>query len=773
MKYILRILTSLIILLFTLTSIAQNKLSGTITDASTSNPIEFANVALLKQDSVFVTGVETDEKGKFIFTNIQKGDYVLSISFLGYNTSLIAINNLEKDLDMGTVSLVTSDISLNDVIVTGKSVIRKADRQLILPNQAQINASNNGVTLLQNLQLPRIVINPIDNSISISGEGTVQLQINGMEVSQAEIVALNPTDIIRIEYHDDPGMRYNNAAAVLDYIIRRRESGGNVNSNLANAIGDIGWGENHFSAKYNHKKSEFSTNVYWSHRKLEWTRENYESYTFPDQVLQRIEQGEPTKAKFGVVKASLNYNLQETDKYLFNVRFRNNYIYIPNDFNDRTGTIHQNDNVTNVSDHASIYSNSPSLDLYYQRNLKNNQLLIFNIVGTYIDSKNTRTYQESVANENPEIIYSRIIGDKYSLIGEGIYEKSLSNGKISGGIKHTQTYTQNIYSGDTNRNIGMNTAETYVYAEYLLKHGKFNYMAGLGAMRTYNSQGNLGSEKFIFRPTLRVSYHVNDNLFFRYNGFISGYPPSLSDLNNVVQSINTLEIRKGNPNLKTVTFYSNTLTASWNKGIIGAEVHASHKYHRKPIMESVFFDNDQGKFIKTMENQKSFHNMRVQTSLRLKPYKDYITISAKPWVNRYISNGNNYTHTYTNWGYAFSLMGNYKKWYSNAEISGRNNKLTGETFERGERYHMIGAGYNAGKYNVGFTMINPFAKSYEIGSSNLSSLIPSKQFAKSDKLARTFVVNVSFNLDFGRQYKAGQKRLQNEDTDTGVLSGKK
>jgi len=124
----LRILTSLIALFFTITCIAQIKLSGTITDASTNNPIDFANVALLKQDTVFVAGVETDDKGKFVFTGIIKGDYILSVSFLGYNPALIAINNLEKEMDMGDISLSSSEITLNDVVVTGKSVIRKADR---------------------------------------------------------------------------------------------------------------------------------------------------------------------------------------------------------------------------------------------------------------------------------------------------------------------------------------------------------------------------------------------------------------------------------------------------------------------------------------------------------------------------------------------------------------------------------------------------------------------------------------------------------------------
>jgi hypothetical protein len=769
----LRTFTLSVALLFTITitGIAQIRLSGTIMDASTNKPIDFANVALLQQDSTFVSGIETDAKGKFRFTNISKGNYILSTSFMGYDRSNVLIDNLEKDTDLGEIILTTSDVSLNDVTITGNSVIRKPDRQIILPTQAQINASSNGVTLLRNLQLHRIIINPMDNSITTPGGGSVQLRINGVEVSQAEITALNPTDIIRIEYHDDPGMRYNNAAAVLDYIVRQRESGGNVNGNLANAIADMGWGENYLAAKYNYKKSEFSTNVYWSHRKLEWTRENHETFVFPNEVLQRIEQGEPTTVKFGNVNASLNYNLQETDKYLFNVRFRNNYNYTPNDFNDRISTICQNNSPLSIYDHTSAYSNSPSLDIYYQRNLKNNQLLIFNMVGTYIDSKNTRTYQENRANEITTDIYSRIRGDKYSLIGEGIYEKSLNNGKISGGIKHTQTYTQNTYLGDVDTNIGMNTAETYAYIEYQLKQGKFNYMFGIGGMRTYNSQGSESNEKFIFRPTLRVTYNINENFFIRYNGYISGYAPSLSDLNNVEQSIDSLQIRRGNPGLKTVTFYSNTLTASWNKGIFGAEIYAHYNYDSKPIMENISFEN--GKFIRTTDNQKSFHRMRIQTSLRLKPFKDYITISARPWINRYISNGNDYVHTHTNWGYSLSFSGNYKKWYANAEVYSRYNNLWGETFNRGERFHLIGAGYNAGKWNVGLMMLNPFSKDYEIGNSGRSHLAPNKQIAYSDKLAQIFVVNVSINLDFGRQYKAGQKRLQNEDTDSGVLSGKK
>jgi hypothetical protein len=35
------------------------------------------------------------------------------------------------------------------------------------------------------------------------------------------------------------------------------------------------------------------------------------------------------------------------------------------------------------------------------------------------------------------------------------------------------------------------------------------------------------------------------------------------------------------------------------------------------------------------------------------------------------------------------------------------------------------------------------------------------------------MVNFTLNLNFGRQYKAANKRLNNDDTDAGIMSGTK
>lgn len=59
----------------------------------------------------------------------------------------------------------------------------------------------------------------------------------------------------------------------------------------------------------------------------------------------------------------------------------------------------------------------------------------------------------------------------------------------------------------------MNTAETYLFAEYQSKIKALNYTVGIGAMRTYNSQEQYSSEKYIVKPSLSLSYSINGKWF--------------------------------------------------------------------------------------------------------------------------------------------------------------------------------------------------------------------------------------------------------------------
>lgn len=748
-----------------------NRITGKVIDESDNRSIEYANISLMTPDSTFLTGVATDGNGNFVLKEVKDGDYLLHISCMGYDHSYLTVRNLKKNLELGEVPLSATGVVLEGVTVTASPVIKKTDRQIILPTEMQTKASSNGLTLLRNLQLSRILVNPIDNSINAPGGESVQLRINGREVTQAEIIAIRPADVIRIEYIDNPGTRYGNAVAVLNYIVKRRESGGSIAADLSNGVSNTGYGEHNLSAKYNFNRSEISTTVYWGQRDLKWTRENYESFRFPQAYEENKEIGEPTRIKYDNLNFSLNYSFQENDKQLFNVAFRNQYSDTPHSMSDRISTLYQGETKYRITDLTSSKVVIPSLDMYYQRNLKNKQTIYADVVASYLDSKNERKFLQKASDGADTDVYSHTQGEKYSLIGEGIYEKQFDQSKFTGGIKHTQAYLQNRYSGNITDKVSMNTAETYLFAEYQSKIKALDYTVGVGAMRTYNSQGNYSSQKYIIKPSLSLSYSLNGRWFFRYNGYVSGYAPSLSDLNDISQTMDRYQIRRGNPALKSVTFYANTLTASWQSKYVSVELFGRYSYDHKPIMESTYYEDNH--FIRTTENHQGFHRINLETTIQVRPYKEYISLRITPFLNRYISYGNTYTHTHTNIGLRGNLMAMYKNWVLMAEMNTSNHILWGETLTKEEKLHTLMAGYNTERWSIAAGVLNPFTKKYEQEKENLSEAAPYRQLAYSRNLSPLFMVNVSFNLDFGKRHDSRHRRINNRDTDTGILSGNK
>jgi len=139
---------------------------------------------------------------------------------------------------------------LEDVRVTANHVINQMDQQIVLPTKAQIESANNRFALLRNLQLPRLTINPMNNSIKLAGGENIQLRINGIEVSKSEIIALNPKDILKVEYIDNPRLRSNNVWTVINFVTQRNASGGNISLDTSNGFWEMRYGKNYLSSKY-------------------------------------------------------------------------------------------------------------------------------------------------------------------------------------------------------------------------------------------------------------------------------------------------------------------------------------------------------------------------------------------------------------------------------------------------------------------------------------------------------------------------------------------
>lgn len=767
---------------------ANNKVSGVIKDAADKTALIGVNVTLVESQKSkgestrnVVSGTVTDAHGKFSLET-ETGEFVLECSYIGYEPIGMSLT-VSGNIHLGTIEMNEASTELSEVVVEGDAVIQKVDRQILLPNKEQLGASSDGMSLLQNLQIPRIVVNPADNTVKTLANQEVQLRINGIEASNSEVMAINPKDVIRIEYHDQPGVRYNGAAAVINYIVRHRDTGGNLMLNASNGVTMPGWGEYHLSGKVNFGKSSFSLMTHYSPRDIYWTRTNAETYNFSTGTIENREVGEPTRFKGNPVNLGLTYNWTNGEKNMLQITLRDNMLFMPHSKTNRDSRLYQATDSFAIHDHESTQSISPSLDIYYEHNLPNDHHLYFDLVGTYINSSNDRRFEQTPLGEtvaDTTDVTSRVKGNKYSLIGEAIYEKDWENIALTVGVRHNQQWMENLYKGQSDQGpstkVSMMTAETYAFAEVQQRVKQFSYAVGIGAMHTYIEQAGQKQSNWIARPQLTLSYDFGKGVFWKYKGYVSGYQPSLSAMSDVAQQIDKYQIRQGNPNLKPVMFVANEMQLSWQSKHVNLNLWANYSYDHKPIMDETLEQliDAQTYAVRTYANHRGFHRLQVAPSVQVRVLNNSLIFTVAPFANYYVSLGNSYTHKHFNPGVRASVMGMYKGWQFFGEVTTRYNNLWGETLEHGEFYHHIGLGYNADKWGFRAMLMNPFSvKGYSIETKDLSALAPNTQHAEMRDFRQMLILNFHCNLDFGTQRRDSGKRINNEDKENGILSGTK
>ena len=761
-----------------ITATANNaKISGRIKDANDNFSIIGATVWLI-QDTMQIAGTTTDNNGKFTL-NAEKGDYILELSYIGYETIRMALT-VNDNMHIGTIQMQEGATELGEVVVESQAVIQKVDRQILLPSKEQMQASSDGVSLLQNLQIPRIVISPIDNSVKTLSDESVQLRINGVEASTADVKAINPKDIIRVEYHDQPGVRYNGAAAVVDYIVKHRDTGGSLMLAGTNGLTLPGIGNYYLAGKVHFGKSSLQAVATYAPYDIYWTRTNNETYHFLTGKIENNEVGEPTRYKTYPVNVSLNYNWTNGDKNMLNIRLRDNMAYMPYGASDRDSRLYQQTDSFEIHDHENSSRQSPSLDIYYQHNLPHKQHLYFDVVGTYINTHSDRRFLQtpfrgSASNDTTNVL-SSVRGDKWSLIGEAIYEKEWENIMLTVGARHNQQWVKNTYLGSTEATVNMITAETYTFAEMRHRVDKFSYVVGIGVMHTLIEQGGQKQSTWIARPQLTMSYDFGKGWFWKYKGYVSGYQPSLSQLSNITQQIDKYQMRRGNPNLRSVMYVSNEMELSWQSKHVNLNLWANYSYDHNPIMEETFEEIIDGSpyAIRMYDNQRGYHKLNVSPSVQVKLLDNKLMFNVTPFVKNMVSQGNNYNHEHVNYGVRGGIFYLLKGWRFFADVVTAQHNLWGETLTLGELTHDIGINYNSEHFGFGIMMVNPFSPhGSRTVTKDLSALAPTANTAVMQNYRQVLILNFHCNLDFGTQHGERGKRINNEDKENGILSSSK
>lgn len=246
------------------------KISGTIVDSLTKQPLDYATVALYRSTGKSpITGVVTNEKGEFRIDNVHPGDYKLVLSFIGYPGKTVTgvTTTLSKpDNDLGTIVLPPSAKALKEVTVTGTaSLIENRIDKIVYNAEKDVTSAGGSATdILQKVPLVSVDIN---GNVSLRGDGNVRVLINGRpsgatSASLADVLKGIPADQIKsVEVITSPSAKYDaeGSAGIINIITKQK----NISGISGSVSGGVGTRQNNGNMNLNYNKNRFNltTNI--------------------------------------------------------------------------------------------------------------------------------------------------------------------------------------------------------------------------------------------------------------------------------------------------------------------------------------------------------------------------------------------------------------------------------------------------------------------------------------------------------------------------------
>ncbi len=203
-------------------------LSGKVIDGS-HQAVPFADALLLQaKDSLKYKNSQTDESGIFIFKEIEKGNYILKVSAVGFGNFYKALN-VQKDSLMASIALHEIENKLDSVTITSKRPIvkRLIDRLEFSVENSSLSSSNAWDILSKTPG----VITSASGGITIRGSQSILVTINdkkiyltGDELKQF-LENTNGEDVKSVEVITNPPAKYEaQGSAVLNIKLKKNFS---------------------------------------------------------------------------------------------------------------------------------------------------------------------------------------------------------------------------------------------------------------------------------------------------------------------------------------------------------------------------------------------------------------------------------------------------------------------------------------------------------------------------------------------------------------------
>lgn len=749
------------------------KVYGNVIDAENNKSLSHVNVALISADDYVIGQTLTDSKGKFKFNALESGDYRLKFSFFGYSDTYVSINGLDGNYEVKDIEMNMISYQLEGVTVNAEIMNLGADRMTFFPSQTICDSSQDALDIIRLLNMPGIKFDIVNHSFSLINNGTVQIRINGVISSQKDLIALQPQDITRIEYVNNPGIIYGEGLSAVILVSTRNnfaglQSGIRISQALTPPLGN---GYAYFSLVKPFDRFSFKVSGNYNQANGNYTLKT-KDLNYPNGILHLESHGETYQNRSYSPMMQFDYTHSFTEKNFLNISLKYSPdISNPTDINSDTFTdgMHFYSEQTSTKDKV----HNTSFDIYYSNTFAKGNQIDANITGTYIGTDYSDVYLKRYIPDNySDYGYNYFAdGQHGSIIGELKYNMPIfTRHNLTFGTRNSYSVTHNDYltEGQTTPS-EMEIFSTYNYVDVSGNIGKLNYSIGGGLSYT-NRKDNLENRHYLFfRPKLTLQFPFSKQWSLQYYLSIVPNEPALSLLSNIERPISEYEVRLGSPALKPYQAYSNRLTISFMKNKTYCTLNGYVQYNANSIYQNISYDDVNQRFIYNSNNEGHYLHIQTQLYASQKLLNERLSIAAYGLMNHYKNHAIAYQNSYTAFLYGGSLNYNDKKWGVTTSYLSPVSYLFEEVKTIQNANIQISGYYKINRLQMTLAINNPFRTHAFSQKEELTDKLIQSTSISYAKYNNNFVtITFSYYFNKGKD-KSHHRILQNEDTDSGVM----
>ncbi len=225
----------------------SGQIVGTVLDADTKQPIEYATIILFNKGTKnAISGATANEKGIFKIADLPNGTYKIDIEFVGFKTTSIdniEIDNTHLSVNVNAINLIKSKSTLADVTVksNAKTIENKIDK-MVFNAEKDISAQNGVATDLLK-KIPMVSVD-IDGNVQLAGTSSIRFLINGKPSvaygsSITEVLQSIPASEIKtVEVITNPGAKYDadGLGGIINIVLKQNKTRG-YNGSISTSVG--------------------------------------------------------------------------------------------------------------------------------------------------------------------------------------------------------------------------------------------------------------------------------------------------------------------------------------------------------------------------------------------------------------------------------------------------------------------------------------------------------------------------------------------------------